>query len=424
MSIIITDASVPLSGLNTVQDIIDKTNSNDIWFCPRPFDHLYSSTSGDWVVCCQGQSNGSGLNTRNTSATEWLNSTPLNNVRREILSGTIGESTKRQCERCIVQEERYGTSDRLRYIERLSGADEPVYKQVLDYIETNEFNLKERFIVLQTRAFGNQCNLDCYMCHPQNSTTRQASNNKVDFNKYISFGGSNKEQTKLSSNNTIEEIKELAPYISVFLIQGGEPLVMKKQFEFLDFLVEHGHSKHITIEMNTNLTILGTTTNSILDYANKFKNMDMSISLEGVGKYNDYIRRRSDWDTILENLIKLRKATTRIGVFSTISLLSILHFDELILWCQQENMDQTMFVIDGPNELHPRHLPQPIKNKLINKYENLGGYGIITSALKLDRDPVKFIKAIEYIKATDIQYQTDIYTIYPELKEYDNDTAE
>jgi sulfatase maturation enzyme AslB (radical SAM superfamily) len=256
------------------------------------------------------------------------------------------------------------------------------------------------------------------MCHPQNSTTRQSSNRKVDFNKYITFGGSNKELTKLSSNNTIDEIKKLAPYIYVFLIQGGEPLVMKKQFEFLDYLVEHGHSKHITIEMNTNLTILGTTSNNILDYAGKFKHIDVSISLEGVGKYNDYIRRRSDWDTIESNLLKLRKVTTKIGVFSTVSLLSVLHFDELILWCNQEDLDQTMFVIDNPNELHPRHLPQPIKDKLIYKYESLGGYNIITSALKLDRDPVKFRKAIEYIKATDVQYQTDIYDLYPELKEY------
>ena len=411
--------SVIVSDLKTIQDIIDKTENKEIWFCPRLFDHLYSDTDGSWKVCCIGRENGLGMNVRNTTPAEWLNSDVMNSVRREMLRGEVGPNTTRQCSRCIVQEKEYGTSDRMHHLKDLKDEDavyNQVLDQVLDYIKTNDYNLKERLIILQTRIFGNQCNLDCYMCQPQNSTTRQSSNNKIDFNKYITFDPENKNLTKLSAIDTVDEIKKLAPYIRSFLIQGGEPLVMKKQFEFLDFLIEEGHAEHINLDMNSNLTVLGTTKYNILDYATKFANFSVQVSLEGVGKYNDYIRRRSNWDTIVNNVKELRKVASYVGVFSTVSLLSILRFDELINWCTEEDLHQNMFVIDDPDELHPKHLPQPIKDKLIKKYE---GYDVITSALKMQGDPAKFKKAIQYIKATDKLYQTNIYDLYIELEEYD-----
>jgi organic radical activating enzyme len=426
MNIIVSDKqeSVPLtdvSGVKTAQDIIDKNESSEIWFCPKPFDHLYSAVNGDWVVCCQGMTSDQSLNTRNTTPMEWLQSDTLNQIRNEILSGTIGDHTKYHCHSCIRQEKQYGVSDRTHHNSCLENDEEPVYNQVLDYIETGKFNLKERLIVLQTRVFGNQCNLDCYMCHPQNSTTRQASNKKIDFNKYIKFGDNNKEFTKLSSIDTISDLKALAPYISIFLIQGGEPLVMKKQFEFLDFLVEEGHSEHITLDMNSNMTVLGTTKYNILDYAPRFKNLNTNVSLEGIGIYNDYIRRRSDWDTIVTNVSKIRKVTNHIKIFTTVSILSVLRLDELFKWSTAEDIDQALFIIEEPAELHVRHLPRKLKDELITRFKD---YEVITSALKLQGDPVKFNEAMIYIKATDEQYGTNVYDIYPELEEYEDMTQE
>ena len=412
--------SIIASDLKTAQDIIDKTESKEMWFCPRLFDHLYSDTDGSWKVCCIGQENGLEMNVRNTTPSEWLTSDVLNSVRKEMIQGEVGPNTTRQCSRCIVQEKEYGISDRIHHLKYLNGAEDLVYNQLLDYIKTGEFNLQERVIILQTRIFGNQCNLDCYMCQPQNSTTRQSSNNKIDFNKYITFDPQRKDLTKLSTIDTVEEIKKLAPYIKSFLIQGGEPLVMKKQFEFLDYLIDNGHAPYITLDMNTNLTILGTTKHNILDYAPKFKGLHVNVSLEGVGKYNDYIRKRSDWDTIVSNIKKLREVATYMGVFSTISLLSVLRFDELIDWCKKEDLHQNMFVIDDPDELHPKHLPQKIKDILIKKYEK---YDVITSALKMEGDPEKFQAALRYIKATDKLYKKDIYDLYIELEEYDDDAA-
>jgi len=425
MNIIVSDRKPkqgPMSGLNSAQDIIDKTESNEIWFCPRPFDHLYSAVNGSWVVCCQGETTNNTPNIRNTSPIEWLQSDILNTIRDEILSGELGDHTKFHCGKCIRQEEDYGVSDRTHHNKHIhEGVNGPVYKQVIDYIETGKFNLKERVITLQTRVFGNQCNLDCYMCHPQNSTTRQASNKKIDFNQYIQFGDSNKEQTKLKSIDTIDEIKELAPYIQNFLIQGGEPLVMKKQFEFLDFLIDNGHAEHIQLAMNSNLTILGTTKYNILEYAPKFKGLGTNVSLEGIGVYNDYIRRRSDWATIESNVKEIRKVSEYTGIFTTVSLLSVLRLDELFEWSTTEGIDQKLFIVENPKELHVRHLPRKIKDELIIRFKD---YDVITSALKLQGDPVEYNKAIEYIKATDSLYHTNVYDVYPELEEYDNMTQE
>jgi sulfatase maturation enzyme AslB (radical SAM superfamily) len=193
---------------------------------------------------------------------------------------------------------------------------------------------------------------------------------------------------------------------------------MKKQFDFLDRLVESGHAKNIVLEMNSNLTVLGTTKYNILDYVDKFKQLNISASLDGFGKYNDYIRRRSDWDTIVNNLNTLRSyRNVNMGVFSTVSLLSVLRYNELQEFCDRENLEYFCFVVDDPDELHVKHLPKKLKKKLRKKYCD---YPVIVNALAMKGDNKKFIAAINYIKQSDEYYKTDIFELYPELESYYN----
>jgi len=53
------------------------------WFCPLPFNHIYSNSSGTWLTCCLG--NRTEYTTENSSVFDWYNSKDMINLRLEML---------------------------------------------------------------------------------------------------------------------------------------------------------------------------------------------------------------------------------------------------------------------------------------------------------------------------------------------------
>ena len=409
---------------NNATELLEAIKSDSIWFCPRIFDHLYTNPDGMYKVCCIGGSSDYSIKT--TTPNEWLNGKLLQKARQEMLDSSISNKRilNKHCYRCINQEKNYGNSDRKHHVknilENIEHGDSSILDQVLLFNPKQDYEIKNRCLILQARIFGNQCNLDCYMCQPGASSTRELMFKKINNRKFIQSWDVSAADMNIKKNSTIlKQLVDLAPYIDTFLLQGGEPFVMKNQFEFIEELVKSGHSEHITLEMNSNLTVLGTTKYNILDYVNKFKQLNISASLDGFGKYNDYIRRRSKWDVIIKNLETLKKIpNVNMGVFSTVSLLSILRYNKLEQFCKQQNLEYYTFIVDDPDQLHVKHLPVGIKNKLLKEYSHNPE---IVRALEMHGNIKDFFKAMRYIKKNDRFYKTDVFLLYPELKEYFNE---
>ena len=191
---------------------------------------------------------------------------------------------------------------------------------------------------------------------------------------------------------------------------------IKKQFEMLDRLIELGVSKNIRIEMNSNMSVLGVGNYNIMDYVDEFRNLGVSASIDGYGLFNDYIRRRSKWDDVVSNMVTMNaKDNIHVDIFSTQSILSVLRHDQLLAWASENSYDVTTFIVDDPQELNPRHLPDPIKEELIAKYPN--DHDLI-KCLSQKGDPKSFVNALDYIIQTDKVYDTDVFEVYPELKPY------
>ena len=65
----------------------------------------------------------------------------------------------------------------------------------------------------------------------------------------------------------------------------------------------------------------------------EFELFEFTVSLDGIRKANNYIRRRSDWDNIVDNIKTVKNyPNVEINVNGTISFLSVLRFYELIDW--------------------------------------------------------------------------------------------
>ena len=415
---------------NSEYTLFETLQASPTFWCPHFFDHIHTNTSGTYSVCCVGRP--TSIKYSDMTPSEWYHGNILTSCRK----ASIGTGTKKDkqvlvnnCRSCIKAEKLYGKSERTDNIQaylhqnrydkpnEFTEIQKPLASVMKKYIETGEVVLEPGLIRLQLRIFGNTCNLDCYMCQPQNSSVRYNSVGKSDEFDVI-FPIANDSIPIVLKDHALESLDDMIPYIRTVTLQGGEPLFIKHQFKLLDKLIKLGVSKNIIIDMNTNGTILGVGKHNILDYAKHFKRLDISISLDGFGKYNDYIRRRSVWHDIVRNINTLKKVpNTIIGIFSTLSILSILRMDELIDFV--EGMDlahHTLFVIDDPAELNPNVLPEKLKQKLRIKYKN---NEIILRTLNPSKIKTKeFNNAMNYLEKTDKEYGTNVFELYPELKEY------
>ena len=412
------------------------------FWCPHFFDHIHTNTSGKYSVCCVGQP--TDIKFTDMTPMEWYYGDILTSCRKSSIG--IGTEKDREvmeenCSACIKAENRYGKSERTDNIKSIlrdnNGKNlqtSAIIEVMKAYISSREVLLKPGLIRLQLRIFGNTCNLDCYMCQPHNSSVRESHVNKYDeFDVLFNRNYVNR-SSKIKDFN-LDSIDEIVPYIRTVTLQGGEPLFIKNQYKLLDKLVEMGVSENIYIDMNTNGTMLGVGKYNILDYVKKFKQLHISISLDGVGKYNEYIRRRSLWNDIDNNintLIRINEEVSTydedlegienkidISVFSTVSLLSILRMDKLIDWCKRKGLKQTLFVVDDPPELSASNLPESIKKELRIRYSDNK-----TLLRAIDNEETNshsgpetdFYNAMEYIIKTDKEYNTNVFEVYPELR--------
>ena len=413
----------------------------DIYFCSAPFQQLYTDVNGDFAPCSWARFNEFGPNIRNTSIRDWFeNNSKLNQLRYEMLTpGSDLELTKKSCVSCIKQEKLYGRSRRQASL-KIQSNNNGLWPNIAEAVElfkqTGKGHIKHKIFEVQIKAFGNQCNLDCFMCHTYDSSMRTQTMNsdelkdQTTFNKY---GIDNGNKTKVnqikgaSLTDIIDQIADFAPYIWNVKLIGGEPLVMKQYYKLLDAMIETGYSKQMQVKFQTNMSVMGHGKYKITDYTKHFRKFELTVSLDSIGKADEYIRRRSNWEDIVNNIKEIKKyPNVTINVNGTISFLSVLRFYELIEWFDNnsELFDQINWSnIRGPAKLCANVLPDEIKKELIPKYTN---FPDIQNVLKEDNNGLSYLDTIDYLLALDKYYkgtkwEMDLFDVYPELKKYNEE---
>jgi sulfatase maturation enzyme AslB (radical SAM superfamily) len=219
----------------------------------------------------------------------------LDSVRQELLDGVKHAG----CHRCWEIEE--------------AGAKSPLNKEPVGSIQLSErqfynnhfggdldsFNLLDIAPLEHLSiAFGNTCNLRCNMCGPYSSSSW---NTEIKQN----FSILNPLKHPINDNEFLwyesEDFKNLTPSLIANLryvrLIGGEPLFTPEAIAFLEQL-----SPLVYLNIVTNATLLK---DSVYKLLSKFKQIDIMVSVEGIGGHNDYVRYGSKWETIDANIQRL-----------------------------------------------------------------------------------------------------------------------
>jgi len=272
--------------------------------------------------------------------------------------------------------------------------------------------------------FGNMCNLKCRSCSPSESSQW--------YDDWKLIGKEPRDHSFVwHSDESIQKILDDISNVKMVHISGGEPLYVKQHITFLEKLIETGRASKIHLDYNSNLTKLPP---RVLSLWKNFGKVHVGVSIDGVGRVNDYIRYPSDWSTVIKNFDTLsEQENVKCWFTSTIMIYNVYYLPELIDWVLEKVPHSNMFnsinlhLLRSPSHLNIQSLPVPVKYKIatkLNSWANshtsyhkntistlIDGY----IEFMLERDIDRFRRFVEVTKILDKSRNQDFKSQLPEL---------
>jgi len=289
-------------------------------FCKAPFRSVVVDNNGTLMPCCEFMKHESSL--PEYSIYEYEDYKSDTTLRQKMINGEVDAG----CAYCIAREK--NGINRRKYHSRL-------FKEEYETFTKDTFDVGH----LELRL-GNLCNLKCTMCGPYASTT-WSSEIKKNLTAFSEFGIDDERNDFkwINDINAIELIKDILKNCISVNFGGGEPLMHPSINEFLKEI-----DTSAELSFNTNGTKLDNTTLELLENR---PNLKIVISVDGVGKHNDYIRSGSKWNDIENNINKLKQRNIQIYFYYILQHTSLFTFAPLYQYCIENKIELVIGEIYG-----------------------------------------------------------------------------
>ena len=101
------------------------------------------------------------------------------------------------------------------------------------------------------------------------------------------------------NNKLMSELYDQFKDIKRIYLKGGEPTLLQTMYDYLNYPVDQGKADQIQIKFNTNMTNVQKRFVQLMD---QFRKVDLTMSIDGVGEVQEYIRAPSKWSAIHKNI--------------------------------------------------------------------------------------------------------------------------
>jgi sulfatase maturation enzyme AslB (radical SAM superfamily) len=348
---------------------------------------LALSANGEIKPCCQFEGTLASRGGPVMPVAELMSSPKLEAVRREMLAGRPVEG----CRSCY-ETEAQGAKSRRQMSDKYLPMVE-LERPRLRYLET---------------AMENTCNLRCRSCSSFFST-KWLREDLVHGSNHI-----------LTAQHRFDydSLKIDPSALRAVRLVGGEPLLFKDHDRLCAELEPYAEELHL--EYNTNLTVLPKA--RVQELWKRVKSLVFTISIDGLGGLNDYLRKDSEWDEVLANLEWLENfcRTHRgdrfyIGVHTTVSVYNVNTIPELDRFFSTRfpRLDRTKFCVLHPPKLALRNLPESYKERVRPRLE-AGGYRYILNSLN-QAPNLDFMEFVRWNRKLDESRQERLEDVNPEL---------
>lgn len=381
-------------------------------FCILPWMHLATSSTGNLRICCNStpgknfvtKDDGTVYKIYKDNIQEAWNSKTYQTIRKQMLNGERPE----MCARCFKEEDVGIWSTRQAWNIK--------WKQEKEYTEHTPFDIQYADIRL-----GNLCNLKCRMCNPyaSNQWTKEwqlihpdADKEEIEWLKHLTWPEDEKTWENLFS--IVDSVKEI-------YLTGGEPTIIKAQYKLLNYCIQNNKAKDITLKYNTNLTNIP---KELVDTWKNFKKIKLNCSIDAVGQLDRYIRYPSNWKKIEENFNIIQSLPNSIiEIHNTVQMYNILRLDEFIKWAKPYNHKIYFNILNHPEVLNirvlPNHLKLLAKDKLEQYIDIPKVQGIIDYMIAEDWSD-KYPAFLDYTRKLDHIRNENLFEHIPEFREIKN----
>ncbi len=356
-------------------------------FCVVPWtSFLLGPTGTNIKMCCYAWSfplktpDGQPYSFTKHTLDEIWNGKSMREIRKKMLTG----KEVKNCHTCYEYEVKSNNSPRNVFNQQYLSDSSPYRKIILNKVKNSvENDYKTSPPNYLDVRLGNFCNLQCRMCSPESSSKIQKEAEElIEENKENSqyFDGGFLENAKFSQHwyknpRFLENVYRWIPYIRKINFTGGEPTLIKENWELIDYIKKNGYAKNMSLRIFTNSTYIS---EKLLDTFNYFQKVDLYLSIDGYKKVQEYIRYPSKWETIEKNtlyiLIKKNKKTN-VFIAPTLQIYNITNIIKLLQWVHKLNeineilwhspflqVAKKMFDID----ILPKNIKQIYLNKILN----------------------------------------------------------
>lgn len=327
-------------------------------YCINAKGGLRACNDGEVMLCCMSKhqltnADGNIANIKIDKLDDILNGKKAIEIRNALDNGIQHPN----CQRCWDEE-----------------AGGVVSKRQRDNMTFNQVPESNTELINVELNLGTTCNLKCRTCGPWASS----SWNK-EYAQLGVWNGTKESYTewlkKLNhsyDDDSVfwEEIRKKLPTIKAIAIYGGEPFMVKKQWELLKYSVDMGYSAEQTILLNTNGTHY---IPEYIDIMGKFKRSHISVSIDGIEEHFEYQRHPAKWEVTLMNLLELNKfkcETWSVSVCVTINNQNMFYLDRAFKFFQDLDIHAHINILHSPEWFGVVNLPKSIKKEITDRFNS------------------------------------------------------
>lgn len=372
-------------------------------FCHAPWTNLEILPTGEILPCCKFESHTypQTFNIQHHTIDDYRQSAMLSTVKQQFQAGQWPTG----CERCQIEEQ--------------SGIES---KRQLDYTRWqhhyDNYNLDSNDLLTVSLALGNTCNLKCIICGP-------AASSKW-IKEYKDVYGIQVQNIESVRKDLINNITSIAPDLVHIDMHGGEPMLsnIEQHQALLDHYIHTGQAKNISIHYTTNATIFPDQT--WLDRWMHFAEIDLQLSIDGIGHRYEYLRYPADWRTLenhAEQYLRLQQqqSNIKLSLAHAVSAFNIFYIEEFVTWCQQKGLPRPwMGKVHTAAWLRPSVWPEPAKSAIVNKLQSSTIEDVQTWANLMQNtdDSDLFDQFKQFVQRHDQYRNLDFKNTFPDLAQY------
>ena len=354
-------------------------NINKNTFCAAPWFQIRNDNLGCYKACCQIDTSktefdgNTELKWPTHSFDQWLNSDYAVYLRENLTQG----KQLSECNRCWFAEDHGQLSLRQIINNTLTGNQGSNLDQtwMKSYFK-NKTDFKQDLLISADVKLTNLCNFACAMCSPENSTQIYVKwyNDKQHpivqahlENRPNYFSEIKSVFVDKNNHELLEQILDKKPkYIKLL---GGEPLLDTVALDMLAALPD-AYKKQTELQFITNGSVSLEQTRIKLG---NFKKIFFTVSLEGIGAVQDWVRRGSNWSAIERNLLDYTAQHSKHGVsiHHTVQCLTVYHLSNLLRWADQNKIPVTVGMLDYPRYLGLDAMPKDLLLATVDRLNNM-----------------------------------------------------